>query len=369
MSRTPEIDPILPHFRAIFAIGDGGDPEAALGHAVHVGGYVDFYWSVVLRRYMADIGYPVSPANNAPNLAGLRAMIRDDPKIPLNGPDPALDLLKAAVTESVELLAHAENDYRSTISTLPTASVTIAGESVAAGQRLRGIILLSLQRRVCTIGQEIVLLAENAFPDGALSRARTLYEAHVIMAVIAADHECILSDRLHAASSFEYKRLVEHFDRDADRYHDWNQLEDNERDKLRRMIAGYEQTFGTRLSQPYEWARPLFPDLQRRITFADVEGSLEGVNEFIALYHGLHSSVHITPRSLIATYFDTGSLGETPNEGYQDAQVKEACDLATYKLIETTWMLGRALATIAQDFDGLYRFGRMLFLQEVHQSL
>jgi hypothetical protein len=173
------------------------------------------------------------------------------------------------------------------INTMFTNHETLKGKEpspipgVVTGAYLKCLLLLGLCSKSCGIATEISYLLRDGFPDGALSRLRTLHEHLVIMALLGDDHTYEVCERYQDSAVFEELRQL-YVELASLKEPMWDVL-DGLAEDLAQKIEEAEPIAsevisrrGTKIKYTYEWARPAMPLAKRanpkyRITFADLE--------------------------------------------------------------------------------------------------
>lgn len=172
---------------------------------------------------------------------------------------------------------------------------------MVTGAYLKCLLLLGLYSKSCAIATEISCLLRDGFPDGPVSRLRTLHEHLVIMMMLHNDTTYEISERYQDSAVFEQLKqlradlssLVEPI---------WN-VPNGYAEKLAQDIADAEIIAGSAVSRrgpkirnQYEWARPALPSAKRdnpsyRITFSDLEQAA-GFNFFRGNYLAGNGRIH-----------------------------------------------------------------------------
>ncbi|WP_244317493.1 DUF5677 domain-containing protein [Streptomyces bauhiniae] len=139
----------------------------------------------------------------------------------------------------------------------------IAAPGVIGGSALHVLVILGLHARGCSIVSEVDLLARKGFNEGALARARSLYEVTAITSFLVVRNTPTyeLTERYHLSAMVE-RRKDARFMGEEDPFADAPGLEDAMR-----------AAWGDEVFRPYGWARTGIPGAEpgSRVTFRDVE--------------------------------------------------------------------------------------------------
>ena len=185
---------------------------------------------------------------------------------------------------------------------------------MVTGAYVKCLHLLSLYGKSCRIATEILYLLREGFPDGAMSRFRTLYEHLVIMTLLLGDHTYELSEGYQDSAVFErLKQLKADKISLADGF--WRES-DTTPDELAEEIAELEELAdeiisrrGSKIRKQYEWARPVLPESKKNnvnysIKFTDLEEVVEA--DFLRRYYMQgNDSIHAGAYAVI-NHFDFG---------------------------------------------------------------
>lgn len=116
--------------------------------------------------------------------------------------------------------------------------------------------LTFLHARSLLVTREIMCLMQGGFPDGAMSRWRTLHELAVTGAFLQKNGQEV-SHRYLASRFFASYRAA----RDAKQYAERANLEpfsDSEMEEMKRYCDHFAALFGNEMSNDYGWASPVF---------------------------------------------------------------------------------------------------------------
>ena len=131
--------------------------------------------------------------------------------------------------------------------------------------------LIKLHGRGLLVAKEAIHLLKGGFPDGALSRWRTLHEIFVTGMFIT-KHGQEIAERYLANSEFTRFSAAVQLNEYADRAN-LSKFSPKELEDLKSRRDSFEGTYGKEMRKAYGWARPAFHNLKdtKRITFMDIE--------------------------------------------------------------------------------------------------
>jgi len=113
-------------------------------------------------------------------------------------------------------------------------------------------VLLRLHVRACQITNEIIVLLENGFADGAMARWRTLHEVATVASVIAIHGEEMAERYVHHQVVEAYKGLIA-YERDHVGLR-FKPISKKESQRIRKAYAAAVRRFGTKFAEEYGWA-------------------------------------------------------------------------------------------------------------------
>jgi hypothetical protein len=132
------------------------------------------------------------------------------------------------------------------------------------------VSLLRLHVRACQITNEIIVLLENGFADGAMARWRTLHEVATVASVIAIHGEEMAERYVHHQVVEAYKGLIA-YERDHVGLR-FKPISKKESQRIRKAYAAAVRRFGTKFAEEYGWAaHHLALKGKERVTFARLE--------------------------------------------------------------------------------------------------
>lgn len=169
-------------------------------------------------------------------------------------------------------------------------------------------ILFKLQAKSVVVSKEILTLLKSGYPDAALSRWRTLHEISVVLSIIA---NCLKDDeQLEVAKEL----AIRFYDRSILEEYNIKNIESErnteglkEFESIKEKKIEIEEKYGKSFRQEYEWARPVFSEINRKIYFSDLEGKSER-DMLSSYYKRANSQIHSTSFGLY------GSLGNIYDE-------------------------------------------------------
>jgi hypothetical protein len=134
--------------------------------------------------------------------------------------------------------------------------------------------LSHIMPKALLISREILCLLKGGYPDGALTRWRTLHELSVI-AVFLRDKPSEIALRYLASFDFRALRAAREYNKYSDRSN-MAPFSDEELKQFEDRAACVEQQIGDRLKKDYDWAYPAlredYPTLKAdRVDFSHIE--------------------------------------------------------------------------------------------------
>lgn len=170
------------------------------------------------------------------------------------------------------------------------------------GPLLRLLLMISLHSRLVLLLTEVSCLLRAGFPEGAMARSRSAYEAVVVLAILMNDHTNIVSERFHDSSVLEAKRHTERLGEE------WSTFD---ADELAEHAQRAEAKWGREIRESNGWARPALPsevNKRSRIYFTDLENAA-GMSLARSMYFGGNHELHVGPFSTVNR---TDFLNEQP---------------------------------------------------------
>jgi Family of unknown function (DUF5677) len=197
-------------------------------------------------------------------------------------------------------------------------------------------VLFRLHVRACQVTNEIILLLENGYADGAMARWRTLHEITIVAAIIAK-----FGDEI--AERYVYYQIVESFSamKAYERNHKdlgFKPMSKKQNAKIRTDYAKVLQRFGKKFGEEHGWAaHHLKVKDKERITFARLEQEV-GDAMMRSPFKMASYNVHASPKGV---YFKLGNLKGSPVllAGPSNAGLIEPAQNAALSLAEITLLL------------------------------
>lgn len=131
--------------------------------------------------------------------------------------------------------------------------------------------LVSLHARALLVGREVLCLLCGGYPDGALSRWRSLHELAVTASFLA-QHDQVIAHRYLEAFHFSALRAARQLNQHADRA-GMVGFSEQELDEMIQRCAALEVRFGNEMRNEYGWAYPAINN--PRPNFTDLEKAVE----------------------------------------------------------------------------------------------
>lgn len=132
-------------------------------------------------------------------------------------------------------------------------------------------VLTRMHGRGLLVAKEAIHLLKGGFPDGALSRWRTLHEIFIV-AMFVKEHGQLIAERYLASAEFtRYKSAVQ-LNEYADRAN-LSKFSPQEMEDFEQQRDSLEAKYGREMRNPYGWARPAFTSLadKKKLNFLDIE--------------------------------------------------------------------------------------------------
>jgi hypothetical protein len=193
-------------------------------------------------------------------------------------------------------------------------------------------VMLRLHVRACQVTDEIIVLLENGYADGAMARWRTLHEIAIVAAVIAKFGEEIAGRYVHyqIVESFSALRAYERHHKDLG----FRSPSKTQSAKVRKDYENVLKRFGQQFGKEYGWAAH---HLKGHVTFARLEEEA-GDARMRSPYKMASYNVHASPKG---AYFKLGSLKGSPAllAGRSNAGLTEPAQHAAVSLAEITLLM------------------------------
>ena len=202
----------------------------------------------------------------------------------------------------------------------------------------RLLSIVGLHARALLAANEILVLLQNGYADGALGRWRSLHELAVI-AVFLSRNNVELAERYVASRGVHSYHAM----RQYKEYQEAANLTPFTDESEQAIIKSYEwtvQKYGKEIDQEYGWAKPAFPRSHHKIKFFDLEKSV-GLDHWRPRYRWAsqynHGNYKPPPTLLAMTGADENLLLVGPSNG---GLTDPAHMMATSLCIATKTMLG-----------------------------
>lgn len=156
--------------------------------------------------------------------------------------------------------------------------------------------LISLHAKAVLVAREVLCLLYGGFPDGALSRWRSLHELAVTASFLASQGQEIAHRYLESAAFLNLK-AARSFNIYAKRMGD-SPFSDEEMAVLEARCKSLKDKFGWEIKKEYDWASPALS--KEHPTFADVERSVS-LDHWRPRYRWASQHTHAGYRSPLST--------------------------------------------------------------------
>lgn len=165
---------------------------------------------------------------------------------------------------------------------------------------LKYYTFMKLLAKQILLAKEIHYLLEGGFADAALSRWRTAHETKIILFIFLKyyDNDKIMNELL---TRFNDASIVEEYK--ECRWH--NNSNDNYFKDLKKNYKNLLKKYGESFKFDYEWARPIFDSLSRRIYFKDLEIHVRNHEETLSFYQKANYQIHSSP---LGTFDSLGTI-------------------------------------------------------------
>jgi hypothetical protein len=196
-------------------------------------------------------------------------------------------------------------------------------------------VLLRLHVRACQVANEIIVLLEHGFADGAMARWRTLHEIATVGAVIAKHGEDIAERYVHYQIVESY-RALKAYERD----HKELKFKPASKAETQRVQKKYDEAiarFGKPFGKEYGWAaQHLRKSEGDKLNFARLEAEIDSAY-MRSPYKMASYNVHASPKG---AYFRLGNIDGSPvmlagatNAGLTEPAQHTAISLAEFTLV------------------------------------
>ena len=202
-------------------------------------------------------------------------------------------------------------------------------------------VITRLHARSCQVAEEVVVLLESGFANGAMARWRTMHEIAVTANFVGKqgnacarrykDHQIVESYR----AAKEYDALHERLG--------YPPIAADEFDRINKQYAHVLQQYGQNFGGQYGWAAP---DLQiKKPTFKELESDV-GTDFLRGHYRMASHGVHANPKGI---FFDLGSLfpSDVLPAGPSNSGLADAGDGAARSLLSAS----SSLLFLSQNLD------------------
>ncbi|MFF9688074.1 DUF5677 domain-containing protein [Streptomyces sp. NPDC014623] len=220
--------------------------------------------------------------------------------------------------------------------------------STMGGRPLKVITLLSLHSRACAIGNEILLLAENGFPEAVKARTRSLHELAVTADCLSAlgPLDTDVSDRYGAWAVAEARKEARALSAPGSIP---EELTGREAEIARRAEAAW----GSDFFRQNGWAAPLFPGRRPPIPFTELE-KFTDMSHMRSYYLAGNEAIHGGPSALTSrARFRNGAIFATSSEVQHEA-TREFLAVAAITLSVVCTATCEVIASVTGDFDSIF---------------
>ena len=229
---------------------------------------------------------------------------------------------------------------------------------IVGGTALKILLLAALHARACITSTEIGVLLRSGFCEGAQSRARSLYEQAVVIAVLANDGGFQVCERYFDSSKIEKLRYMQAYKLVVNE-EKWGPSGDEHLKEAEEEAAWAIARWGTEIREQYGWARPLFPQLpaKQRVQFRHLQEYID--TDLRLLYMYWNRSVHADSLvSIEHADFGTDYLMKTRPKVDAAAMVTTA--LWTLRLLDNaTRDCSRQITHLTQCYDDILIGGEL----------
>lgn len=163
-------------------------------------------------------------------------------------------------------------------------------------------VVTRLHARSCQVADEVLVLLQNGFADGAMARWRTLHEI-AVTALFIADGDENTAERYAAYEVVEALDAARDYRKHADSL-GVEPIEDEELIKLQRRCNELCELYGEAFKKPFGWAAHRFNNTG--LDFDKIAGAVH-VGHWLPYVNLAHQSVHAGPKGV---FFQLGQLGE-----------------------------------------------------------
>jgi hypothetical protein len=189
------------------------------------------------------------------------------------------------------------------------------GRSRAKKNRLRADVLIRLHMRACQVASEVVVLLENGYADGAMTRWRTLHEISVV-ALLIAEHGDRLAERYLAHEVVEARNILKVH---TETFEDLGYKKPSERE-VARIEAAYRASvarYGDKFGDDYGWADGYVSNTRSFATLTEAAGRSRFRAHYKLASHNVHAGVKgITYK--LGTLDGTGAFAGASNAGLEE---------------------------------------------------
>ncbi|MGU3385839.1 DUF5677 domain-containing protein [Methylobacterium sp. D53M] len=253
-----------------------------------------------------------------------------------------LDQLRMLLTASREISQEAAKRHR---------------RSKSNSHRQRHFILARLHMRACQISDEIIVLLENGFADGAMARWRTLHEIDVVATVIE-DGDEVLAQRYIDHEIIDQKKMIDDWDENQVNL-GYSPVDQKTRREVESKYQAALKNYGPEFKNEYGWAsqhlsmkRPDFRAMQRA-------SEQSGMSTYYKL---ANYNVHASSRSMFVRLTDMGS--DIPIAGRSNAGLLEPGQNTAFTLTRiTAALLGRV-----RGLDELVKVRALTMMRDAAQE-
>ena len=190
------------------------------------------------------------------------------------------------------------------------------------------LVLTRLYARGCQVTEEIIVLLENGFADGAMSRWRTLHELSVVSLIISENDE-ELSQRYYDhdiidVKKFSDKYLIDHIELGFEK------ISDEEVQNIKRRYSLILEKYGEDFRHQYGWAAKNLGI--RKPSFSQIQKAA-GRSAMSSYYHFASDNVHAGSRG---TFIRMSAMGKSDViiAGRSNAGFLEPAQNAVYSMTQ-----------------------------------
>jgi hypothetical protein len=202
-------------------------------------------------------------------------------------------------------------------------------------------VITRLHARACQVAEEVIVLLETGFANGAMARWRTMHEIFVVADFIS-KHGSECAERYTDHQIVESYKATREYDEIQERL-GYDPIPQNKIDEIRKKYDRVIGKYGHSFASQYGWAGKYLNNKQP--SFKDIEKAI-GTDHFRGHYRMASHDVHANPKGIffsMASTFPTEVLLAGPsNAGLADAGHGAAVSLT---------FISATLVAAAPNFD------------------